>query len=151
MRALVAWGWGALFGVGLTLSGMTQPAKVLGFLDVTGAWDPTLLFVMGGALGVFALLRPWVVRSRASAYPAIAVRPMAQVDGQLLVGAAVFGAGWGLGGFCPGPAIVAAGSGSSAAILVVVTLAIGIRLAELWLARSVATPEGSSGAPDACA
>ncbi|MDO9383711.1 MAG: YeeE/YedE family protein [Hyphomicrobiaceae bacterium] len=100
---------GLLFGLGLILSGMANPAKVLDFLDVTGTWDPSLAFVMAGAIGVAA---PgfWLVRRRSAPLtgPVFHVPPAdAPVDRKLLVGAAVFGIGWGLAGFCPGPALVA--------------------------------------------
>ena len=99
---------GLLFGIGLILSGMVDPAKVLNFLDVAGTWDPSLAFVMAGAIGVAA---PgfWLVRRRAAplADPVFRVPPAdAPIDRRLLVGAAVFGIGWGLAGFCPGPALV---------------------------------------------
>lgn len=99
---------GLLFGLGLILSGMADPAKVLNFLDVAGTWDPSLAFVMAGAIGVAA---PgfWLVRRRAAplADPLFHVPPAdAPVDRKLVIGAAVFGVGWGLVGFCPGPALV---------------------------------------------
>lgn len=99
---------GLLFGLGLILSGMADPAKVLNFLDVAGTWDPSLAFVMAGAIAVAA---PgfWLVRKRAApvAAPAFLVPPAdAPVDSRLVAGAAVFGIGWGLAGFCPGPALV---------------------------------------------
>ncbi len=108
MGVIGAWAAGLLFGVGLILSGMADPAKVLNFLDVAGTWDPSLAFVMAGAIGVAA---PgfWLVRRRKAplAGAAFHVPPRdAPIDRQLLVGSAVFGIGWGLAGFCPGPALV---------------------------------------------
>jgi len=99
---------GLIFGVGLILSGMADPAKVQNFLDLAGAWDPSLAFVMGGAIGVAA---PgfWLVRRRSAplADAAFHVPPAdAPLDRSLIVGSAVFGVGWGLVGFCPGPALV---------------------------------------------
>jgi len=99
---------GLLFGFGLILSGMVDPAKVLNFLDVAGTWDPSLAFVMAGAIGVAA---PgfWFVRRRTAplADPVFHVPPAdAPIDRKLIIGAAVFGVGWGLAGFCPGPALV---------------------------------------------
>ena len=101
---------GAIFGIGLTLSGMTDPARVRGFLDLFGDWDPTLAFVMGGALLVMGLA--WLIQPRM-------LKPLIDndfhlpgttlIDGKLLGGALLFGAGWGLGGLCPGPAIAAVG------------------------------------------
>lgn len=106
MRILLALAAGGVFGLGLVVSGMTDPAKVLGFLDITGDWDPTLAFVMGGAVAVMA--GAWALAARraepwqASAYPP---RPKATIDARLVGGAALFGAGWGLVGLCPGPAL----------------------------------------------
>ncbi len=97
---------GFVFGIGLWLSGMTDPARVLGFLDVGGRWDPSLLFVLGGAVGVTLVAFRVVLRREAPAlggrFDAPARR---QIDRDLLLGSALFGAGWGLGGLCPGPAL----------------------------------------------
>jgi uncharacterized protein len=105
---------GAMFGFGLALSGMTQPEKVLGFLDVSGAWDPALLFVLGGAVGVTVFAFRLVLRQQ---QPVLCERfelPVnTQVDAPLLVGAAMFGAGWGIGGYCPGPAVALLGAGGN--------------------------------------
>jgi uncharacterized protein len=102
---------GALFGAGLVVSGMTQPAKVIGFLDIFGSWDPSLAFVMAGAIGVHALAYR-SIRKRAA--PVLAesfeLPPVRRVDARLVGGAALFGVGWGLGGYCPGPSIVALGT-----------------------------------------
>jgi len=104
---------GLLFGAGLILSGMTDPGKVIGFLDVTGAWDPSLMFVMGGAVvvGLFAFA---VARKRAANFlgGAMHLPNSDDIDTRLLVGALVFGVGWGLAGFCPGPAVVSMGAGT---------------------------------------
>lgn len=107
MRNLIAGISGLMFGLGLILSGMTDPHKVLGFLDITGLWDPSLAFVMGGAVLVVALA--FAIAGRRGA---LARLPVA-VDRRLLLGAVLFGIGWGLAGICPGPAIVLLGSGSS--------------------------------------
>lgn len=103
---------GLIFGVGLAISGMTQPDKVLAFLDVTGAWDPSLAFVMGGALGLHAIFYP-MIRKRPRPIAAIKfqVPQRSDITGRLIAGAALFGIGWGLGGFCPGPALTSAPSG----------------------------------------
>jgi uncharacterized membrane protein YedE/YeeE len=99
---------GLLFGVGLAISGMANPAKVIGFLDVAGKWDPTLLCVMGAAVCTFALLNVLIHKRAApilgGTFPG--VRGSSGVDLRLAVGALLFGAGWGLGGICPGPAII---------------------------------------------
>jgi len=103
---------GALFGAGLVLAGMTDPARVIGFLDVTGRWDPSLAFVMGGAVLVYAVLYRLVLRRRAPWFgPAFHLPTRDDLDRALVLGAAVFGVGWGLGGLCPGPGIVVAGAG----------------------------------------
>lgn len=133
LLALVA---GLLFGVGLGVSGMTRPEKVLGFLDVTGAWDASLLFVMGGAVGVhFCAYR--LVRRRAA--PLFAERfelPQARrVDARLCFGAATFGVGWGIAGYCPGPALVSLVSGQASVVVFVLAMLAGMRLARPLLAR----------------
>lgn len=117
---------GLLFGVGLTLSGMTDPAKVLGFLDVTRTWDLTLVFVMGGAVLVALPLFAWARRRGRSFSGETLVLPKRwPVDAPLLAGATIFGIGWGLSGLCPGPALVLAGGGSVTAIVFVAALALG--------------------------
>jgi uncharacterized protein len=116
---------GLIFGIGLILSGMTDPGKVIGFLDLFGAWDPSLAFVMGGAIlvGVFAFT---VAKKRTTTLLGGALHlPNARhVDKRLIIGSLAFGAGWGLAGFCPGPALVSLGSGEiKAAVFVVAMLA----------------------------
>jgi uncharacterized membrane protein YedE/YeeE len=104
---------GLLFGCGLVISGMVDPAKVIGFLDVTGSWDPSLAFVMVGALSIFAPVYWLVIRRRSAPLfaNAFSLPTRRDIDGPLVVGAALFGMGWGLVGFCPGPALVALASG----------------------------------------
>ena len=140
---LAAFACGLVFACGLGVGGMTQPSKVVGFLDVTGAWDPSLALVMGGALGTHALLRRFVTtRSRPLLAPAFCVPTKKDVDARLVVGAAIFGAGWGLGGFCPGPAIVALGGGMPAALVIVPAMLAGMLLHDraFGAARVAATP-----------
>ncbi len=97
---------GTLFGVGLALSGMIYPKKVLGFLDLAGAWDPSLALVMGGALVITALGYPLVLKCDAPLLaPKFALPTLSQIDVRLVVGSALFGMGWGLAGLCPGPAL----------------------------------------------
>jgi uncharacterized membrane protein YedE/YeeE len=129
MTALIAFASGLVFGLGLIISGMANPAKVLGFLDLAGAWDPSLAFVMGGAVLVtaagFALLR----RRRASLSGEPLRWPTAtRVDLRLAVGSLAFGAGWGLAGFCPGPALVAASAGVSEALIFVAAMVAGMTI-----------------------
>lgn len=133
---LAAFGCGFLFALGLVLGGMTQPSKVVGFLDFTGAWDPSLAFVMGGALATHAAARRWIVRrSRPLLSAQYLVPTRTDVDAALVAGAAIFGIGWGLGGFCPGPAIVAFGGGTNAALVVVPAMLAGMLLHDRMIAR----------------
>lgn len=125
-------GVGLLFGWGLLISGMTDPGKVLGFLDLAGAWDPSLAFVMGGAVlvGLFAF---GAARKRTTNLFGGALHlPRSQdIDRPLLVGALLFGGGWGLAGFCPGPAIVSMAAGEPKALLFVVAMLAGMGIFEL--------------------
>ena len=107
LRSLALFASGLLFALGLGLSGMTRPAKVLAFLDVTGAWDPSLAFVMIGAIGVHLTASRLYILKRVSPLwaEAFALPAKGKIDRRLLAGAAIFGVGWGLGGMCPGPAI----------------------------------------------
>lgn len=147
MSALVAAAVaGLLFSIGLGLGGMTDPAKVQGFLDFTGAWDPTLAFVMGGALAVHAPLA-WLIRRRKAPVlaPAFPSPPRARVDGRLLTGAALFGAGWGLAGYCPGPAFTSLASGTGLVALFVLSMLGGMWLFGWWeRARAQAQPPHGS-------
>ena len=115
-----SFGAGLLFGIGLWLSGMANPHKVLGFLDVTGNWDPSLLLVMGGAVAVtLAAFRPIIRRKNLSF-------GKKDVDLPLVAGAAIFGIGWGIGGWCPGPALTSlAGLGADAIVFVAAMVAGG--------------------------
>jgi uncharacterized protein len=117
-----------LFGAGLALSGMIDPAKVQGFLDITGSWDPSLAFVMGGALSVtaigYAFLRR---RTRTFAGQTIQWPPRGQVDARLIVGAALFGIGWGASGYCPGPALASLALGGTGLLLFVAAMLVGMR------------------------
>ncbi|CAM4177183.1 DUF6691 family protein [Paracidovorax anthurii] len=130
-NVFVALGVGLLFGLGLIVSGMADPAKVLGFLDVAGPWDPSLAFVMGGAVGV-GLVAFAVARRRARTLRGTPLHlPAARgVDARLLGGALLFGIGWGLAGFCPGPALVALGMGERGALVFVAAMVAGMALFE---------------------
>jgi uncharacterized membrane protein YedE/YeeE len=129
VRGLVVFAGGVLFAVGLGVSGMTLPSKVIGFLDVTGAWDPSLALVMGSALSVGFLANRIAARR---ATPLLAggydVPTERRIDGALVGGAALFGVGWGLGGFCPGPALVSLASGQAAPWLFVGAMVAGMVL-----------------------
>jgi len=125
---------GVLFGIGLALSGMSQPAKVLGFLDVAGAWDPSLMFVMGGALAIHVLLSRVILRRDRPLFDDEFHLPAkTAIDGRLVGGAALFGLGWGLGGFCPGPALTSAASGALPAIVFVGAMTAGMLVQHLTL------------------
>jgi uncharacterized membrane protein YedE/YeeE len=124
-----ALGTGMLFGVGLSLSGMVQPLKVVGFLDVAGAWDPTLALVMGGAIAVTALTFPVILRRGRPLWTDSFSLPTRQdVDARLVGGSLLFGIGWGLGGFCPGPALASLALGASGAWIFVAAMAAGMLL-----------------------
>ena len=127
MFALSALLSGLVFGLGLIVSGMANPAKVLGFLDLAGAWDPSLAFVMGGAIlvGFFAFL---VAKKRTRSFIGAEMKlPTASaIDSRLLTGSALFGAGWGVAGFCPGPGLVALGAGEPKALVFVAAMLTGM-------------------------
>jgi uncharacterized membrane protein YedE/YeeE len=135
MSNLVSLLVGLLFGVGLILSGMADPAKVLGFLDLAGAWDPSLAFVMGGAIAVglpaFALARG---RSRSWLGAEMSLPTVREIDRRLVIGSLLFGVGWGIAGFCPGPALVALGMSESKALWFVAAMIAGMALFE-WFER----------------
>ena len=136
---------GILFGSGLTVSGMVNPQKVLDFLDVAGRWDPSLALVMASALAVTALLFRTILRRPAPLYaPAFQVPTSTRIDGRLIGGSALFGVGWGLGGYCPGPAIASLGYGVSSSLLFVVAMVAGMGL---WELRSQMVPVGDVGEP----
>lgn len=132
-RGLTALASGVVFAIGLTLSGMTRPSNVLGFLNVSGAWDPKLAFVMVGAIAVYAALYWSSRRMQTSVLGDAFARPsVSKLDARLVLGALVFGAGWGLAGYCPGPAITSLGTGMLQPALFVVAM-----LAGLWLTRAI--------------
>ncbi|MEO6576651.1 MAG: DUF6691 family protein [Polyangiaceae bacterium] len=124
---MTAFAAGFLFAVGLAISGMTQPAKVMGFLDVTGNWDPSLAFVMLGAIAVHF---GFVQRARRRGKPFFAERfvwpELTRIDAKVLAGAAIFGLGWGAIGYCPGPAVVSLATGSTSVLLFVALMLLGM-------------------------
>ena len=123
---------GILFSIGLGISGMTQPQKVIGFLDVFGEWDLSLAFVMGGAVLSYLILQLWIQRN--FSIPVLGgsfqITTRKDLDRSLIIGALLFGSGWGLGGYCPGPAITSLGSGSLNALLFVVAMGVGMLVAD---------------------
>ena len=132
---------GLLFGAGLTMSGMTDPERVRGFLDIFGNWDPTLMFVMGGAVLVMAIA--WRARAKMNKPvfgDKFSLPDRTDLDARLIAGSALFGVGWGLAGFCPGPALVALGSGFAPALWFVPAM-----LAGMWLADRLFAPAAPDG------
>jgi len=133
MRLLSSFAVGLIFGLGIALSGMINPAKVLNFFDVAGAWDPSLAFVMGGALvTTFLGYRIVLRRSAPLIEPRFQIPTSRDIDARLVGGSAVFGIGWGIAGFCPGAAVPALGTGRWEVALFVAAL-----LAGLWIGRAL--------------
>lgn len=131
LELLISFTAGVLFAVGLALAGMTQPAKVVGFLDVAGAWDPSLAFVMMGAIAVYFVASRLVRRQRAPFSGGFFHLPSRRdIEPNLLLGAGLFGVGWGLAGYCPGPGLTAVASGSLTAVTFVAAMALGMLLFE---------------------
>ena len=140
MRLAMALLAGLLFGLGLSLAGMTQPAVVLGFLDLFGAWNPRLLFVMGGAVLTTAIGYRWVLRrGQPLLAPTFKLPTARRIDRRLVIGAALFGIGWGMAGYCPGPALASIGGGVVSLWLLVATMALGWWLAAQWPAQARST------------
>ncbi|MGV3573120.1 MAG: DUF6691 family protein [Ramlibacter sp.] len=137
---------GLLFGIGLIVSGMANPAKVLGFLDLAGPWDPSLAFVMAGAIAIGALAFARAGRRA----PSLLGLPMrlpttTTVDRRLVGGSLLFGVGWGVAGFCPGPALVALGMGEAKAVVFVAAMLVGMGLFEVLESLR----RGAAGQPEA--
>ena len=139
MIAVGAFLAGVVFALGLGIGGMTQPERVIGFLDVAGPWDPSLAFVMCGAVGVYGVLfrlirrRTGPVLARAFSIPG-----RRAVDRRLVTGAALFGLGWGLGGYCPGPGIVSLATGAPAVLVFVTAMLAGMGIADAVTSISLA-------------
>ena len=129
---LAAFICGILFSIGLGIGGMTKPQKVIGFLDVFGEWDLSLAFVMGGAVISYLLLQLLIQRrfSKPMLGERFQIPSRKDLDRSLIFGALLFGMGWGLGGYCPGPAITTLGSGSLNAVLFMVAMGMGMLLAD---------------------
>lgn len=123
---------GLIFGIGLIFAGMTDPSKVIGFLDIAGNWDPSLAFVMGGAILVgFIAFRFANKRTANFIGGAMHLPSRNDIDRRLIIGSLLFGAGWGMAGFCPGPAITSLGTGNPKAVIFVVAMVAGMALYEL--------------------
>ena len=129
MQRMIEFIVGLLFGLGLLISGMTDPGKVLGFLDLAGTWDPSLAFVMGGGVMV-GLLGFGLAKKKTTSLSGQAFHwpDTTQIDRSLVFGSLMFGAGWGLAGFCPGPALVAMASGNDKALVFVLAMLAGMAL-----------------------
>lgn len=123
---------GLLFGIGMALSGMTNPENVIGFLDVTGAWNPSLIFVVGGALLVFAPAYHFLIKPQAKALSGdvLSLPTKVQLDSKLISGAVLFGVGWGLAGICPGPAITSLAFGNLDIAIFIASMVFGSLLAK---------------------
>ncbi len=143
---------GALFGVGLAIAGMTQPAKIVGFFDFFGSWDPSLAFVMLGATAVYTPVYRWAVRTwqRPVWAPAFSLPTRQDIDWRLITGSAIFGVGWGLGGYCPGPAFTSLGAQSTEALIFVAAMLLGVGGYQLFMkvreGRSGGTPDAQAAA-----
>jgi uncharacterized membrane protein YedE/YeeE len=134
--ALVSLLAGLVFGIGLLVSGMANPEKVLGFLDLAGAWDPSLALVMAGAIAVGVVaFRVAAARELTLLGFEFRLPDKTDIDKRLVFGSLMFGAGWGLAGFCPGPALVAMGAGEQKAIVFVVAMLAGMALFE-WIEKN---------------
>lgn len=127
LKKLITLFAGLIFGLGLILSGMTNPAVVIGFLDITGNWNPSLAFVMLGAISIafFAFMRA-ESKQQTIFEETIQLPEKTHITKELIIGSLIFGAGWGLAGFCPGPAVVALGAGYKEALLFVIAMLLGM-------------------------
>jgi len=135
-KILIALISGIVFGLGLSLSQMMNPEKVIGFLDISGDWDPSLAFVMMGALCITFISFKWVLsRSEPLLENGFHLTKRSEIDKALLGGAAIFGIGWGMSGFCPGPAVASLGLGSIEAVVMVSSIYVGFFCQKMWVAN----------------
>lgn len=127
MKNIITLLFGLIFGLGLIISGMTNPAKVIGFLDIAGQWDPSLMFVMLGGIAVAFIGFKFVQnKSQAVFHEPIHLPGTMHISKELIIGSLLFGAGWGLAGFCPAPALVAFGAGYKEAFIFVMAMVVGM-------------------------
>lgn len=138
-EALVGLFSGLIFAGGLVLSGMTDPRRVLAFLDFAGDWDARLIWVMVGAIGVHFTWLRWAARRQGPAALVYSMPPSAKIDRPLLLGAVVFGVGWGMAGYCPGPAVVSVGGGVASAAVFTAAMLAGMWLFKIWSQASSRT------------
>ncbi len=133
---LIALVSGLLFGLGLSVAQMIDPAKVVNFLDVTGRWDPSLAFVMAGALAVNILATPFILKRNKPVCDTLFRTPLKeQIDRRLIIGASLFGVGWGIAGYCPGPMITAVSFVSTDIMIVLVAYIVGTFFTRLWMRK----------------
>ena len=131
MHIIISLITGVIFGIGLILSGMTNPAKVIGFLDLTGRWDPSLALVMGGAILVGLFASRWAAgRTQSLTGAVMRVPTSTQIDRRLVLGGLSFGVGWGLAGYCPGPALASLASGGTKPLVFVAAMLVGMMVFE---------------------
>lgn len=145
MRLFAAFLSGAIFGLGIIFSGMANPAKVVNFFDISGHWDPSLAFVMGGALAVTAIGYRLIFRhGKPLLDTAFRLPTKSDLDLRLLAGAVIFGIGWGIAGFCPGAAIPTLSTGIPEVFVFTVALIVGILLTK-WLSKAGGTQTSAQG------
>ncbi|MBV1840968.1 MULTISPECIES: YeeE/YedE family protein [Photobacterium] len=137
VSSLIALFSGVLFGMGMMVSGMVDPVNVLGFLDLAGEWDPSLAFVMGGALLVFAPAYLLIIRKRPQPVceQTFHLSKKKDIDSRLIAGSVLFGLGWGIAGICPGPALTSLSGGSFEMLVFVVSMILGIVLSTIWASK----------------
>lgn len=135
MKAIFAFVLGVIFALGLLLSGMSNPEKVLGFLDITGAWDMSLAWVMGGAISVAFIPFQYAVRHNAKTFgqQPIQLPSKTEIDTRLIVGSALFGIGWGIAGICPAPSLSLLGLGQFDVVYFIVAMLLGMWLVRFWI------------------
>lgn len=148
-QVIVSFVSGALFAAGLGIAGMTNPTKVMAFLDVAGAWDPSLAFVMVGAIAVYAVaFRLAIKRPAPLLAEAFSLPKRSDLDAPLIIGAGLFGAGWGLAGYCPGPAITSLATGAPGVFLFVAAMLAGMLIHRAYEALRAAPSQGAAqGSP----
>lgn len=135
---------GMMFGVGLILSGMSDPSKVIGFLDITGNWDPSLAFVLGGAVAVGLLVFPFAIKRQQSLLGEVMHLPTStQIDRRLVIGSITFGVGWGLAGYCPGPALASLAYGGFKPLIFFIAMLVGMGFFEMLENRKAKTVQVS--------
>ena len=145
MKLFIALLSGLLFGVGLILSGMSDPSKVLGFLDLAGSWDPSLAFVMSGAVLVGSLMFPFASkRTQSILGEAMRLPTATQIDRRLVLGGLTFGVGWGLAGYCPGPALASLAQGGMKPLLFLIAMLAGMTLFEVLEHRKTRKAKAAS-------